>query len=192
MKKEKGITLIVLVVTIVVLLILAGTSIAMLRGDNGIVIQAKNSKIETRGGEVEERVGLWKNEYKYSDTEVPGEDDFIESLKEEKLIYDEEIDTENKIITIGSRKIYYGLKEPAVIITFRIEGKEYTAEEGMTWEEWCSSKYNIDGYCVICDFIMTSAGNGECISYDSNSTENFVYNRDKITKGHDYYKKWRK
>ena len=185
MKKEKGITLIVLVVTIVVLLILAGTSIAMLRGDNGIVIQAKNSKIETRGGEVEERVGLWKNEYKYSDTEVPGEDDFIESLKEEKLIYDEEIDTENKIITIGSRNIYYGLKEPAVLITFTIAGKEYTAEEEMTWGEWCSSKYNIDGYHVSS---YSSIESGAYEIYYNESIRNLVKNRDKIIKGHDYYK----
>ena len=40
MKKEQGITLIALVVTIVVLLILAGVSISMLTGENGIVTQA--------------------------------------------------------------------------------------------------------------------------------------------------------
>ena len=34
LKKEKGITLIALVVTIVILLILAGISVAMLTGDN--------------------------------------------------------------------------------------------------------------------------------------------------------------
>ena len=34
--KQKGITLIALVVTIIVLLILAGVSISMLTGDNGI------------------------------------------------------------------------------------------------------------------------------------------------------------
>ena len=40
MKEGKGITLIALVVTIVVLLILAGASIAMLTGNNGIITQA--------------------------------------------------------------------------------------------------------------------------------------------------------
>ena len=59
MKKEKsGITLIALVVTIVVLLILAAVSISMLGGENGIITQAQNAKLETRGGEVEERVNL--------------------------------------------------------------------------------------------------------------------------------------
>ena len=47
MRKQKGITLIALVVTIVVLLILAGVSIAMLRGDNGIITQAQKAKKQT-------------------------------------------------------------------------------------------------------------------------------------------------
>lgn len=37
MKKEKGITLIALVITIIVLLVLAGISIATLTGDNRII-----------------------------------------------------------------------------------------------------------------------------------------------------------
>ena len=45
MKKEKGITLIALIVTIVVLLILASISIKVLTGDNGLINQAKNGKI---------------------------------------------------------------------------------------------------------------------------------------------------
>ena len=47
LKENKGITLIALVVTIVVLLILAAISIQMLRGDNGIVKQAVKSKEDT-------------------------------------------------------------------------------------------------------------------------------------------------
>ena len=43
----KGITLISLVVTIIILLILAGISIGMLSGDNGILRQAGNAKTQT-------------------------------------------------------------------------------------------------------------------------------------------------
>lgn len=43
MKNEKGITLIALVITIIVLLILAGISIAMLTGDNGLLTKSKQS-----------------------------------------------------------------------------------------------------------------------------------------------------
>ena len=46
-KSTKGITLIALVVTIIVLLILAGVSIAMLTGNNGILSQAGRAKKET-------------------------------------------------------------------------------------------------------------------------------------------------
>ena len=45
--RENGITLIALVITIIVLLILASVSIAMLTGNNGILTQAKNAKQAT-------------------------------------------------------------------------------------------------------------------------------------------------
>ena len=46
-RKQQGITLIALVVTIVVLLILAAVSIGMLTGENGIITQAQKSREET-------------------------------------------------------------------------------------------------------------------------------------------------
>ena len=61
-KKNNGITLIALVITIIVLLILAGVTIATLTGENGILTRASEAKEETRGAEVEERVNLWKSE----------------------------------------------------------------------------------------------------------------------------------
>lgn len=45
-KKERGITLVALVVTIVVLLILAGVSISMVLGNNGIVTKAQSAQGE--------------------------------------------------------------------------------------------------------------------------------------------------
>ena len=47
-KKEKGITLIALVVTIVILLILAGVSIAMITGNNRYIITSTRSKNKNR------------------------------------------------------------------------------------------------------------------------------------------------
>ena len=61
-KNNKGITLIALVITIIVLLILAGVSIAMLTGDNGILTQAGNARTETAQAEAEEAVKLAVNE----------------------------------------------------------------------------------------------------------------------------------
>ena len=60
-RKERGITLIALVITIIVLLILAGVSIAMLTGQNGILTQAQNAKNRTEEAQAEEENRL--NEY---------------------------------------------------------------------------------------------------------------------------------
>ena len=63
-KKEKGITLIALVVTIVVLLILAGISISMLTGENGVITQANKSSVKNDNGTVLETIELKIAEYK--------------------------------------------------------------------------------------------------------------------------------
>ncbi len=56
--KENGITLIALVITIIVLLILAGVSIAMLTGNNGILTQANKAKTSITNKSAEEKVKL--------------------------------------------------------------------------------------------------------------------------------------
>ncbi len=58
LKNNKGITLIALVITIIVLLILAGVSIAMLTGENGILTQATKSVDATELAEAKERASL--------------------------------------------------------------------------------------------------------------------------------------
>ena len=61
MRNQKGITLIALVITIIVLLILAGVSIAMLTGQNGILTQAGNAKKDTIKAEAVERINMALN-----------------------------------------------------------------------------------------------------------------------------------
>mgnify|MGYP004583673539 CR=1 FL=1 len=58
LKKNKGITLIALVVTIIVLLILAGISISMLTGQNGILNRAQEAKEKTQVANEKEAIGL--------------------------------------------------------------------------------------------------------------------------------------
>ena len=60
-KNVKGITLIALVVTIVVLLILAGISISMLTGENGIIKRAVEAKEESEKAEEIEAIGIAYN-----------------------------------------------------------------------------------------------------------------------------------
>ena len=58
LKENKGITLIALVITIIVLLILAGVTIAMLTGENGILSQASKAKEETEKAQANEALIL--------------------------------------------------------------------------------------------------------------------------------------
>ena len=55
---EKAITLIALVITIIVLLILAGISISMLSGDNSILQKATDAKTKTGESQIKEEIGL--------------------------------------------------------------------------------------------------------------------------------------
>ena len=111
-RKEKGITLIALVITIIVLLILAGVSIAMLTGDNGILTQARNAKEETeKASELEgiqlAVIGSETKDNEYLD--ILDEESFKKEL--EKHFGSEKLDVVANgdgsfIITINDRKYY--------------------------------------------------------------------------------------
>ena len=58
LKTNKGITLIALVITIIVLLILAGVTIATLTGDNGILTKAQSAKTQNDKATAKEKVDL--------------------------------------------------------------------------------------------------------------------------------------
>ena len=58
--REKGITLIALVITVIVLLILAGITISALSGDNGILENAGKAKEETEMAEIKEQAEIAK------------------------------------------------------------------------------------------------------------------------------------
>ena len=58
LKTHKGITLIALVITIIVLLILAGVAIATLTGDNGIIAKAQQAKMQNDKAAAKEKVDL--------------------------------------------------------------------------------------------------------------------------------------
>ena len=110
-KKQKGITLIALVVTIIVLLILAGVSIAMLTGNNGILTQGKRAKEETTVGHEKEAVQM---AYAGAVAKKLGEEVTAEDVNEQLTI-----NGENATATEGTNKI---------IVTFT-SGKVYTIDQ---------------------------------------------------------------
>ena len=106
LKNKKGITLIALVVTIVILLILAGVSISLVLDNNGIIGKSKESRLETRASQVEDEIGLWKqNNFIKSETgeSIENANAVLQSLLSRKLLNEDEIDRENEIITIKRR-----------------------------------------------------------------------------------------
>ena len=58
MRNQKGITLIALVITIIVLLILAGVSIAMLTGDNGLLTKSRQAAVDNAIAAAKDEVSL--------------------------------------------------------------------------------------------------------------------------------------
>ena len=95
-----------MVVTIVVLLILAGVSISLLLDENGIIAKSKEARLENRASQVEDEIGMWKqnnfiNKESYQVQE--GADTILESLISRRLLSEDEIDREQEIITIKKK-----------------------------------------------------------------------------------------
>ena len=106
LKNKKGITLIALVVTIVVLLILAGVTISLLLDENGIIAKSKDARIGTRASQVEDEVGMWKQHNfinKESNQAQESADTMLASLISRKLLTEDEIDRDQELITIKKK-----------------------------------------------------------------------------------------
>ena len=115
-----GITLIALIITIIVLLILAGVSLSMVFNQNGIFSRAEQATIEYRAGSVEEEVILWKNDKlmaKYDGISAKTRDELIEDQKSRKLLTDKEAETAKDTgkVTIGRKTIDYGEDETLTV-----------------------------------------------------------------------------
>ena len=78
-----GITLIGLVITIIVLLILAGVTISTLTGDNGLLQKAENAREVSKDGEIEEQIKLAYNEWQIESRQ--GTSETLEAFLQRKL-----------------------------------------------------------------------------------------------------------
>jgi len=107
-KTEKGITLVALVVTIVVLLILAGVSINTVLGDDGIIQKAKEKAETTRRASAEEEMNRLVLEY-----QLAKNDETLESFLQEKV-------TEGRIDGVTDNG------DGTITITKKVDGKDYT------------------------------------------------------------------
>lgn len=112
-KYNRGITLMTLVITIIVLLILTGITIAGVTNKNGVIRKAKRAKEETRIAQIQEKVHEW-NVANMSSNELGNNhnhqtmQDLLNKLKQEGLLTNQEynqavatLNSENPKITIG-------------------------------------------------------------------------------------------
>ena len=123
-RKEKGITLIALIITVVVLIILAGIGIGALVNQDGIVDKANEAKLETEKKDIEEQINIMtiQSMDKYGNVIRETLKTKLEDLPEGKEI----VDGGNYIgviypeyefyIELGSGKIS-GIKPPIVVVT---------------------------------------------------------------------------
>ena len=167
-KKERGITLIALVITIIVLLILAGVSIATLTGQNGILTRTNDAKAEQSHGAVKDGIILAYNEYQIeiktaSSTKIASKEivtiqgekeqalasiytSFIDFLEQKGYVTIDDEDTTTGIINveelIGSRQAL-GNGEDTDIYKIEEEDSNYVVnyydEDGMPEEIWSIS-----------------------------------------------------
>ena len=123
MLKDKGITLIALVVTIIILLILVGVTISQITGENGLIRKAKETVERYKNASEEELIQLGELEQYVSDFSVvggnEGEEKALVSIKENGL----EVTGNVKEQTITVKVIVIG--EASKI--------EYSIDNGTTW-----------------------------------------------------------
>ena len=120
MKRQKGITLIALVITIIVLLILAGVSISMISGDDGIATQAGNARTNTKAAQIEEAIELAAANNQmamYSGEEIKDIADVAEELLDEGLITEEEKEEiiDSKQLVVDGKTIDFEVIESVVV-----------------------------------------------------------------------------
>ncbi len=106
LKQSKGITLISLVVTIIVLIILAGISLYLVLGENGLIEKAKETKPIVDITSAQEKLELVKGPVQLEKYSV-NLDDYLEELEKVKEKYEvddvERIDNDNAEIIIGGK-----------------------------------------------------------------------------------------
>ncbi len=94
-RNQRGITLIALVITIIVLLILAGITITLLMGDNGVLNRASVARIKTEQGLILEQLRI---EMYGKKIDVENKQNEIDYLKDKQIV-ESIVDTDTQTIT---------------------------------------------------------------------------------------------
>lgn len=148
--KEKGITLIALVITIIVMMILVGVTVTIAT-NGGLFDYAGQASSSQRAAMVEEHVNVWKSEKlmsKYAGGDTKSASELLDDLYAQNLITEEEKDEANKtgIIKIKNKEIALKSEGKTILELYNegkikigdylnyevAEGKEYVAKAEKT------------------------------------------------------------
>lgn len=155
LKNKNAITLIALVVTIVVLLILAGVSINLLVDENGIIQKSKDARNASRAGSIRDEISLWKAEKFASDNGAGSHesmDDFLTRLKDRGLISEDDINTikDTKELVIGKETVRFPSDAKTLVQAFK-DGKIKVGDylnynDYVDESKTCTTKTNENGW----------------------------------------------
>ena len=128
LKDKNGITLIALVITIIVLIILAGISIHLLLGENGLIKKAQNTKETYTIENIREKLDIVKGSDYIEQVGDYSIDTYFETLEKEKIepytITDKQKITDDKgIIEVDNKYSYMVTIENRKTIKIEYEGK---------------------------------------------------------------------
>lgn len=133
LKENKGITLVALIITVIILLILAGVTISLVIGDNGLIAKSKQSGVKTEIEDEKEIIALSQMSVEMSRNDENSEQTELEA----------EINKQKKAtVTKNGEKL---------IIKFEESGNRYEVKDGIITEarrknEEVLSKYENEEY----------------------------------------------
>ena len=131
--KNKGITLIALIITILVMLILAVVSISAVVGDNGVMTRAEKSQDEQKCATITDHRDLWWSNLKVANfgenTSVQTLDELVEDLKVNGVITEED---KQEILETGELK-FDSIDKSVVFYEVRNRQGEYVQYDGKLW-----------------------------------------------------------
>ena len=165
---KRGISLIVLSITILVMAILAATAIIALE-DSGIIGRSKNTVKNNNYAEEYTRLTVIKNGILTDNLGTITLEEYITELTNKGIIETTRTDNADGSVTVttksgfevvlsqnGTSDLNIGLEEDIQIndsnnnqngkIKFYVDGEEFEADEGMSWKAYIDGDYNSLGY----------------------------------------------
>ena len=139
LRKNNGITLIALIITIIILLILAGVAIAALTGDNGLFSRTRYAKKNAEISAIEEqlKLGIYETTLDNYNNKLNIED-YMEIIKNNNTFQNIEEKEENgeKIVIINNKYKFKVKEENSEIkIEYVDDSKETTHDVILTYDK---------------------------------------------------------